>query len=168
MPTAIQTPLAMRSVVMSRPMRARIHSRPATLDRGDRREVFRPDVAGEAPAGDRRQRHGRGVLADHDACECCEEQPLDEICRRRRLRGAGAKGLVDAGHDAAGDQQRPALDVHGADERANDCGRQHKPGGRLAKRRARGPGNKERGNAELSDGQRRRLPHRHERQQRRR
>ena len=137
-------------------------------DRRNRREVFRPDVAGEAPAGDRRQRHGRGVLANEDACECREEQPFDEIGGRRSLRGAGAKGLMHAGDDAARDQERPALDVDGADERSDDRRGQYEPRGRLADCRARRAGNEERGNAELSDGQRRRLAHRHERQQGRR
>ena len=42
---------------------------------------------------------------------------------------------MDAGHGAAGDEQRPALDVDGADERAHDRCREHEPGGGVPERR---------------------------------
>jgi hypothetical protein len=125
-------------------------------------EVFRSQEARQAPARDCRQRHGRGVLADDNAGEGREEEPFDQSRRSRGLGHPGAERLLDARHRAAGNEQRPALDVDGADEGAHHRRRQHEPGSRISERRSSDAGNEERGHAELCNRQRGRFPHRHE------
>ena len=147
MPTAIHTPRAIRSDVRSNPIRARSHRRPDQQHRNERREVFRPHVTRQTPSRDRRQRDGRGVLADDDAGKRREHEPFDQTSRGRGLGCSGAERLMDAGHGAAGNEQRPALDVDGADEGAHDRGREHEPGGAISERRSSGSGDEERRNA---------------------
>ena len=132
------------------------------------REVFRPHEARQAPAADCRERDCRGVLSDDDAGEGREEEAFDEAGGRRGLGRSCPERLMDPGHGSAGDEQRPAFDVDGADERADHGRGQHEPDSRVSERRSRRAGDEKCGNAELRNGERRRLAHRHERQQRRR
>ena len=77
------------------------------------------------------------------------------------------KALRHPGDESAGDEQRPALDVDGADERREQRRREHEPRRRFSQRGAGDTGNEESADAELSDRQRGGLAHRQERQQRR-
>ncbi len=97
--------------------------------------------------------------------------------RSRSARPAAAAALAARGPKAwwtratapPGMQERPALDVDGADERADNRGGEHEPRGGVARATiAAAPATKNAPTPELCDRQRGRLPHRHERQQRRR
>ncbi len=129
-------------------------------------EIFGAQEARQAPARDRRQRDCRCVLADDDTGEGGEEEPFGEAGRGCGSRRPRAKGLMDAGDRASREQQRPALDVDGANKRAHDRGREHEPGGGVPERRSQRTHHEERADAQLRDRQRGRFPHRHERQQR--
>ena len=135
---------------------------PEQPDRDDRdrhREILGPDVAGETKPGDRRRRYAGQVVADHDAGERAEEHALDQ---RRRLRTPAArapKALRHAADEAAGDEQRPALDVDRARERRQHRRGEDEPRRRLPERVAGDAGNEERRHPELRDRERGGLAH---------
>ena len=129
MPTPIHTPRAIVSRPMSRPMRARIHSRPISADGEQCRQVLGPHVTREAPSRDGRDRHAGHVVSDDDAGERAEEKTFDQCRRGREPGGARAECAADTAHKAAGNEQRPAFDVDGAHERGKDRRREHEPGG---------------------------------------
>ena len=78
---------------------------------------------------DCRQRDSRGALANHNARKRGEHEPFDQAGSSRGFSCSGAKRLMDAGHDAAWNEQRAQLDVDGADKGAYDCRRKDKPCG---------------------------------------
>ena len=70
---------------------------PDRANRDQRREILGPDVAGEAPSGDRRRRHAGQVVADDDAGERAEEHALDQRRRLGDTRGARTEGARSRG-----------------------------------------------------------------------
>ena len=144
-------------------------ARPIDADRDQRREILGPDEAGEAPPGDGRWPTRGHVVPDHDTGERAEQHALDQ---RRRLReSGGARARTRCATRLTNPPGMSSAQLSMSIARTNAAstvGREHEPRRRLTERRARDAGNEERRDAQLRDRQRGGLPHRHERQQRRR
>ena len=141
---------------------------PNQHDRQDGRQILRPDQTGQAPSGNRNHRHARGVVPDDDDGEGGEQKPLGQDGRGRGAGPGRPERVPDAADEPAGDEHRPALDVDGAHEGGQDDSGKHEPAGRRPENGGGEAGHEEGCDAELREGERGRLAHRHERQQRRR
>ena len=112
---------------------SRSHSSADDADRHQRREILRPDVAGESPSGDRRRRHAGDVVSDDHATRARRGAGVRPGAAALRRRRRAARMPVDPADEAAGHEQRPALDVDGAHERGEHRRRENEPRRRFAR-----------------------------------
>jgi hypothetical protein len=120
------------------------------------------------PPDDRIGEESGQVLADDHRREAREEQALDKDRGSGQRGGRGAERRFGSPREAARHEEAPALQIDRAYDRGERGCHQDGPGRPRADFRSHDPGDEERAQPELRDGQRRRFPRRDERAQRRR
>ena len=123
-------------------------------------------MSAEPPAGDGSDGDAGDVVADDDAGERAEQHALGKHRSGRGAARARTERLIDAADEAAGQEERPALDVGGAHERGEERRREHEPDRRVAGHGARRSHHEEHAGAQFREREGRGLPHGNERQQR--
>ena len=131
-------------------------------------EVAGRDVLGEPRQPENRHEQGHDIVARDAGHQRREEQALDQDGRGRRRGLAAAECLVDAARQAAGHEQRPALEIGRAQDDSRADGDEDEPGPGRADRGDDDARDEERGDPQLREGERDRAPRGDELAQRRR
>ena len=146
---------------------ARTNPQESNRRRSEQRgRVFRCHEACEAPSCNGRDRDARRVVSDNDASQGSQEHSFDDRDGGGEPSGTMAECEPDPADETAGNEQRPAFDIDGADSDGHDRRREHKPSGRFAESRLVTAGYEKRGHSQLRDRERRSFSHRQKRQQR--
>ena len=141
---------------------------PDHADGDERREILGPHEAREAQSGDGRADDAGHVVADHDRGERAEQQALDQAAAWRRRRRARRRRWSRGATKPPGMSSAQLSMSIARTNAASSVAASTNHAGRVAERGASDAGDEERRGAELRDREGGGLPHRHERQQRRR
>ena len=107
-------------------------------------------------------------MTDEHAGQGREHETLDEHGGRGDRRRTRSERVVRPANQPTGDEEGPALHIRRARQKAQHARRKHNPRRPVPRQRPCEAHDEERADAQFGDGQRRGLPDRHERQQRRR